>query len=349
MTKVSVLIGLLGIVLGLTLPHDGGALTRREVLQRAQTYMLVNYDVTSANVYPSVECYRPELGAAGLSKLGIGSYTGLPYSYRPHEAFSPERIVADLFAGRGAGNSSTLLDAAWDCVVGHVTGIDCSQFVSHAWDVARFGVHDFATGTINARGQIALGITDERFVRGGDAFCIDIDWPPLKKAHHIILFSDTVGADGYFYSYEASSSDPPHVTSKRRNYDVLSQWGYHPWVSIKLKDEPASQIARFDVIADGERAVVRWTTLMEDRTASFAIARSDEPGAPFQVVSDDIPSRGSMASGADYEFVDPEPATSATRYRLLETETNGRELQYGTRSFGESVTWARRGLSRARR
>ncbi|MBI5711159.1 MAG: hypothetical protein HZC42_12800 [Candidatus Eisenbacteria bacterium] len=296
--------------------------------------MLVVYEVTSANVYPAVSCYRPDLGPDGLSKLVPGTYTGLPYSYRGGEPYDPGTIVNHLYGeGRGAGNASLLAEVATQCVSLHTTGIDCSQFASAAWAVLpRFTVYSLT----HNEGSIALGVSARKYVRKADAFAIDV-----PGAHHVILFSDAVGADGNFYSYEASSRDPAQCTSKLRNYFVLENMGYHPWVSVKLKDDPASQIVRFDVDPAGESPVIRWATLIEDRTSSFSIWRADAPQGPFVQISPEVAAKGSISSGADYQFVDVTHGLGSAYYRLVEMETTGRIIQHGTRSLAEARAWSR--------
>jgi len=314
------------------------ALSRTEAIQKADTYLLISYEVTSANVYPAIDCYLPGLGGAGLSKLAIGSYTGLPYSFRGGPAYTPQQIVGHLYGSpaRGAGNSATLLASAPECVYQHTTGIDCSQFVSAAWSVKpRFTVFSFTRNT----GNIALGLTSREYVSRADAFCVDVDNP---AAHHIILFSDTVRADDQFFSHEASSTNPAHVASKLRVYQEGLNVGYHPWVSVKLKDDPASQITRFDIDPSGPSPIVRWATLIEDRTATFSIWRSETPAGPFVQISPDIQALGGQTSGAEYEFADA-GGTGAGYYRLMEQETNGRVIQHGTRSFAESQAWLLQG------
>jgi len=293
------------------------ALTRGEALAGIGAYVLGSFTVTSANVYPQAACYTATL----REKLGVGTYYGAPYSYGGSKPYSV--IPVELSQGKGAGNSRGLYNANPSCVQQHITGIDCSGLVCQLWQVSRTNT----TGLTGAAYSVA--VNDVGTVREADVF----DWPQ----NHVVIFNSWDSFLASFHLTEASGGAGRCIQRGNQDLVAFMGQGYAPYASVKLKDDPASQIARFEVEVGASQPVVRWTTLIEDRTESFAILRADSPGGPFQQVSPDVAAKGGATYGADYEFVDASPTGGPAFYRLVETESNGRQIQHGTRSLSEAA------------
>ncbi|MCC6427295.1 MAG: hypothetical protein IT435_10805 [Phycisphaerales bacterium] len=302
--------------------------SRQDALFIGQYYNAATMDITAANVYPAVPCYKDSLQLR--PKLGVGHYTGAVYSFRDGNPKSVFTIIDDISIGRGAGNFKLLNEQKPSCVAAFITGIDCSQYVSAAWRVPRFG-----TWTLSTSGQATpLDVDCPECVKPGDAF--------NDVGSHIVLFAESISLQpgpffGWFFSYEAWGGG--RCVTRSHDYYADAGIGYRPWVAKVLKDDPASQISAFDVTPTGTAVAVRWSTLLEDRTESFSIWRAASAGGPFELASPSIPAVGGSSIGAMYEWLDTAPPEGAVYYRLEEREVGGRVLRHGVRSLAEARAW----------
>ena len=191
----------LGVALALSLfVGRGGATTRTDAAYNAIDYLTASSVVTSANIYSAIGCYRPDgadgfkqdgrknpYGGEGLSKLrATGVYVGSVYSQRtdvpPKSAYT---ISLDLsILHKGAGNSKWLLSNYPSCVSGSTTGIDCSGFVSNAWEVNRFTVSLVNTRAIPILFQSNTDLLGQLIY--ADAMVLN-----TSSQQHIVLLGDS--------------------------------------------------------------------------------------------------------------------------------------------------------------
>lgn len=105
---------------GLLAPTQAGAISRQEVMVRAKAFAYHPWTCTSANLTAScAPTYQ--------SEYVVGDYLGLPYDWGGYMGL----FTFDQAIAQGAGAGSYPSDGILDCTV----GLDCSGFVSQAWDV----------------------------------------------------------------------------------------------------------------------------------------------------------------------------------------------------------------------
>ncbi len=303
--------------LALVVPSAAPGLTRTEALSTASGYMLVTYDVTSANIYPAISCYDPS-NPDYLQKLEPGTYTGLPYSHRAGPPLTPGTIVTHLYDApqRGAGNSGDFDKTHGSCVQNYTTGVDCSQFVSAAWHLT----NRFTTPAMST--AIASPLSSKTKVLPADAF----NW----SDHHVVLFATVVdGTTNLFTSYEANGPAGKTVVKIQQNYNDWFNKGYLPWCSNSLKDTPAADVFALSAGPRDACLVVGWETLLERNTQAFVVERGQLPDGPFAGISDELAPRGQDGGGARYEFLDTSNPTGPVYYQLREIQTAGPDLLHG--------------------
>ena len=327
---------LLLVLATICVPSTVAALSRDQAIENATGYVYVAYNVTSANVYPAADCYLgpgwPGSGSNSALRLGehlpIGSYTGEVYGFGLDQHYV--NFGSQIAAGWGAGDYNKLWNslggALQSCLLAHTTGIDCSAFVCRAWAIPRIGTATLGDGSISrATTRTALTYADAMLTAG-----------------HVRLVHSGVDGAGLYVAWEAIGDDIVNrCAPSTYDYQDDVSTGYSPRVSVKLKDDPASEVVGFDAARVDQGVLVRWTTLQERDTQSFAIWRSTSPDGVYVKASSDITPLGGPGSGADYEFIDPDGGP-AYFYRLTETEGTGRELGHGTRSVQESLEWSHR-------
>ncbi len=146
------------------------AIERNEVLVRAQTYVYHPWHCSQAN--KTASC------SSGYDSAFVpGDYLGLPYDWGGYMSlYTFDQGIQD---GLGAGSYSS--DGVLDCTV----GLDCSGFVSKAWDIGHYTTSNIETVCDSISSSQALP---------GDAFNV--------AGYHVILFGGTTDGDWPLF-YEA--------------------------------------------------------------------------------------------------------------------------------------------------
>ena len=158
------------LALFLSLPVVAGPISRDEVMVRAKAFADHPWHCGTQNLQASC--------AAGYSSAYIpGDYMGLPYDWGGYMTLK----VFDQAIQDGSGAGSYPNDGILDCTV----GLDCSGYVSKAWDIGHY-----TTSSIPDITDI-IGASD---LLRGDAM--------NQAGYHVVLFSETL-ADGWPIWYEA--------------------------------------------------------------------------------------------------------------------------------------------------
>ncbi len=165
--KISAAIFVLAVIAGS--PIDASAITRTKVMIRARAFAYHPWRCTTANLTAGCD--------PGYSSVYIpGDYMGLPYDWGGYVSLF--EFDQHILNGYGAGSYSG------DGVLTCTTGLDCSGYVSQAWDTP----WKYGTWTIGDISHV-IALQD---VLPGDAFNI--------AGYHIILYSHTLSnGDPVFY------------------------------------------------------------------------------------------------------------------------------------------------------
>lgn len=93
----------------------------------------------------------------------------------------------------------------------------------------------------------------------------------------------------------------------------------------------------FTVNKMGAKAVVRWTTMQEEKTSYFVVERSTN-GRGFQSIGS-LKAAGHTAGLSDYSFIDSKPYNGINYYRIKQVDFDGRSGLSPTRnvSFGDDT------------
>ena len=145
------------------------AISRTRVMVRARSFVYHPWRCTTANLTASCD--------SGYSSVYVpGDYMGLPYDWGGFVSLF--EFDGDILDGLGAGSYSS------DGVLSCTTGLDCSGFVSKAWDTP----WKYGTSTLP---DISTVISQNE-VLPGDCFNI--------SGYHVILYSHTLtNGDPVFY------------------------------------------------------------------------------------------------------------------------------------------------------
>ncbi len=154
----------------LLLASSAGAITRDEVMVRAKAFAYHPWTCSSANLTASC--------SGSFHSVYIpGDYMGLPYDWGGYMSlFQFDQQIAD---GYGAGSYPD------DGVLSCTSGMDCSGFVSKAWDIGHF--------TTSSLAQTSSAISQSAMLPG-DAF--------NQAGYHVTLYSHTLSS-GEPVMYEA--------------------------------------------------------------------------------------------------------------------------------------------------
>ncbi len=158
-------IKLLGLGLGLSAllsAATAGAITRDQVLVRAKAYAFHPWTCTNANLTASCK-------GAYQSVYVPGDYMGLPYDWGGYMTL----FTFDQQIKKGYGAGSYPEDGVLSCT----SGLDCSGFVSKAWDAGHYG-----TSTIHKTSS-AIGMSS---MKPGDVF--------NQAGYHVTLYSHTLNS-----------------------------------------------------------------------------------------------------------------------------------------------------------
>lgn len=149
---------------------SAGAISRDEVLVRAQTYCFHPWECETKNVTASCDWGYQSVHA-------VGQHMGLPYDWGG--CMTLLKFDKGLEQGQGAGSYPD--DGILDCTV----GLDCSGFVSKAWGVG----HHTTSSMHQVSHEISLGSVKE-----ADGFNI--------PGYHVVLFGGKVPGNWPIF-YEA--------------------------------------------------------------------------------------------------------------------------------------------------
>ena len=110
-------------LLGPGIEAAGPAITRSQVLQRADAFVRLDFNASSCNIGSRV-CTKTAISPDWVT---VGAHTQVPYAWGGFS--SVDGVSAGLAACKLAGDRNTTNGAA-SCAV----GVDCSGFVSRAWN-----------------------------------------------------------------------------------------------------------------------------------------------------------------------------------------------------------------------
>jgi len=184
---------------------EASAITRSEVLSRAKTFAYHPWTCTSQNLTGSC-------GGGYQSVYVPGDYVGLPYDWGGY--MSMFEFDQGILNGKGAGSYPD--DGILSCTV----GVDCSGFVSKAWDTGHYTTSNLA----DISSAIAVGS-----LLPGDVF--------NEAGYHVAMFSHSL-AGGEPAMYESLGYNV--------HYNVTGGWshvdGYIPRRFTKIEGTQASPI-----------------------------------------------------------------------------------------------------------
>jgi len=173
---------------------NGAALTRAGILATAEAYRTTKWLVSPANyragavsacVPPSGKLWKRPGSVEG--QLGK-QVEGIPYNWGGDDTLS--QFMARIAQNAAGGNVCTCR-SQYNCVDSKAAGVDCSGFVSRAWNTRRY--------TTVSLMQIARRLPSYKELKPGDAL--------NKPNSHVRLFvSPSPAGNGSLRAYEASAS-----------------------------------------------------------------------------------------------------------------------------------------------
>jgi len=254
--------GALALAALFLIPSPGSAISRFEVLVRARTYAEHPWHCGPSNLTASCS-------AAYQSVYSVGDYVGLPYDWGGYVTLHEFDLGID--GGSGAGSYSD--DGVLACTV----GLDCSGYVSRAWDTGHYSTSSMH----NVSSEI-----DPSDVKPADAFNI--------PGYHVKLF-ETTQANG----------DPRFLEAAGYNVHVTfwDSWtsvnGYTPIRYQSIEDTPSSYP---DGTADNP-VVVTSFPFVDERDTSLSL--SDQ----FDVCLGAAPAKGEYGPEMVYRLDLVQPGT----------------------------------------
>jgi len=190
----------------LVMAHSGAAITRVEIMANAVPYTEVYWYCSPDNLdHPYTE------GGCQPCDFSVGWHTGEAYSYGGEDTYTEfENRIA---AGDGPGSHYCHYQY-WDGAPPWATGLDCSAYVSHCWEISRQSTYTLP--------YWSTAIPHSRLLPG------DILNIPYS---HVRLFHERAG-DGRPIVYEASGSAAKVV------HRVVTWGSYEPRVKHELYVPP---------------------------------------------------------------------------------------------------------------
>ena len=250
------------ITAALLLVASAGAIDREAVLDNAAEFATHTWTMSSANQYASCSSsyvcdYTPGT-----------TYRGIPYDWGGWVTTSQyDEYIA---AGYGAGSHS------WHGVLSCTVGVDCSGFVSQAWETSQ----KYGTATFY---QVSSDISTSSLKRG-DAL--------NKSSSHIVLFA-----------YETPGGIPVHVEA---NGELVFTDVDQGWSSFS-----SYSAIRYDSISDGSETGtiaspieidafpyedLRWTMgAASDVFDSYSCAADTDESGPEQIYHLEVATGGTLA------------------------------------------------------
>lgn len=98
---------------------------------------------------------------------------------------------------------------------------------------------------------------------------------------------------------------------------------FTPWVLSALGAPLPVELTEFTSQCNGNNVEIRWSTATEQNNSHFVVQRSDD-GAAFRNIGM-VQGNGTSTQMNSYSFVDTEPTTGTTFYRLQQVDYNGQQ------------------------
>jgi len=239
-----------------------GAISRDEVLVRAQTYSFHPWECENQNVTASC--------AWGYQSVhAVGQHMGLPYDWGG--CMTLLKFDKGLAQGQGAGSYPD--DGILDCTV----GLDCSGFVSKAWGVG----HHTTSSMHQVSHEISFGSVKE-----ADGFNI--------PGYHVVLFGGKVPGNwpifyeaiGYFTQLNAVGGWATVDGFQPIRLDSIQDWA--PGSEVGTSVAPI-QVTQFPYVHNGDTS----SSLSDMYDACAASIDKKETG-PEVIYELQIPSPGKL-------------------------------------------------------
>lgn len=155
-------------------------------------------------------------------------------------------------------------------------------------------------------------------------------YPTDKIARLVITYSSGTGTPVNLAPcapYPLNAGENPksqyiRISSIKLNYDCTN----NIILPVELKD--------FDVQCVNSEAVINWSTETERDNAFFTVQRSAN-GVDFESIGQ-VDGAGTTTVEQQYRFIDPNPHSDISYYRLLQTDFNGFQSVHELRSFDGS-------------
>ncbi|MEK7990592.1 MAG: S-layer homology domain-containing protein, partial [Thiotrichaceae bacterium] len=229
-----------------TRSETNGFISRAEIIQNAELYLNSVFRISSTNTTTGAYCDR-KIVKTPPNPIDQ-TFTGMPYGWG---RWSTPSEFKEQLAGKFAGDTSTDQGFGSTCVV----GIDCSGFVSRAWNINRNSTRTLP----NVSSIVEGGTRQEKFnnIRAGDIV--------NDAGIHVRLFVAR-NADGSFQFIE---STPPRVQRLSYPYSKLNT--YTP---LRYKNVQESQIKllQFNIaphaLTQSESSAVKFTLQNEGSTVT---------------------------------------------------------------------------------
>lgn len=102
---------------------------------------------------------------------------------------------------------------------------------------------------------------------------------------------------------------------------VINQTTFSPWVLTRGTAILPVELIRFSAVCNNSKVDVKWTTASESNNDFFTVERS--PDAVNYLPIGMVNGAGNSSSVKNYSFTDTDPLSSASYYRLRQTDFNG--------------------------
>lgn len=225
-------------------------ITREEVLNNAALYASHVW-TSSADNQSADACYDGDYE----SDWAPGEYAGLPYDWGGYVTL--DEFDAQIADGYGAGSHS------WHGILSCTTGVDCSGFVSQAWDTQHYTTSSFASGATHEISWSAIA--------RGDAV--------NDAGSHVVLYTHETDA-GWPVFYEAAGSASKVRLNATGGWSYVD--GYQPIRFDEIEDGPSTGTRGTPIdIAAFPYSDFRWTAgAASDRIDHYSCAPDTDESGP---------------------------------------------------------------------